>query len=87
MSDAVPATEARVTQEPRPLHADSPLPLYVLFIISGIAGLIYEVMWMRSFMGAVLPAAAADGARYRRPRDDAWRDVLHGRARGHRAAQ
>ena len=49
MSDASPATEVLTTQEPKPLHANSPLPLYILFIISGIAGLIYEVMWMRSF--------------------------------------
>lgn len=62
MSDAYPATEARTTQEPRPLHADSPLPLYVLFIISGIAGLIYEVMWMRNFslvFGSTTRAASA----------------------------
>lgn len=62
MSDAYPAIEARTTRELKPLHADSPLPLYVLFIISGIAGLIYQVMWMRNFsliFGSTTRAASA----------------------------
>ncbi|MCZ6446423.1 MAG: fused MFS/spermidine synthase, partial [Planctomycetota bacterium] len=62
MSNAYPTIEARTTQAPKSLRADSPLPLYVLFIISGIAGLIYEVMWMRHFslvFGSTTRAASA----------------------------
>lgn len=62
MTDAAPAAEALTTQETNSARADSPLPLYVLFILSGIAGLIYEVMWMRNFslvFGSTTRAASA----------------------------
>lgn len=59
----VPSTSGTLTtKETDPRRADSPLPLYALFIVSGIAGLIYEVMWMRNFslvFGSTTRAASA----------------------------
>ena len=46
----------------RPIGGGTFMPLYALFFLSGVAALIYEVMWMRSFslvFGSTSRAAAA----------------------------